>query len=216
MEWTTRKALPALLLLAHHQVFFHDLSPFSAIVSIECNNVSYLTADSRGRQLSQWRFRAFDDGVQWPSRSTYIIASSHCMTVLWRRRRSKVHSSLIFCTFLYCIAYFFHSLGIEYRGQKNYYNNSNNFVRGFNASRISDFLYAVLSSSATASVGVLMSRWLQFRRRYRQSWRLLIFYLIFSTTSFRCFSLLFRPFILLSVFCGKLVNRLIKKSRTSQ
>jgi len=37
------------------------------------------------------------------------------------------------------------------------------------ASRISDFLYAVLSSSATASVGVLMSRWLQFRRRYRQS-----------------------------------------------
>jgi len=46
--------------------------------------------------------------------------------------------------------------------------------------------------------------------------RLLIFYLIFSTTSFRCFSLLFRPFILLSVFCGKLVNRLIKKSRTSQ
>jgi len=90
------------------------------------------------------------------------------MTVLWRRR-SKVHSSLIFCTFLYCIAYFFHSLGIEYRGQKNYYNNSNNVVRGFNASRISDFLYAVLSSSATASVGVLMSRWLQFRRRYRQS-----------------------------------------------
>jgi len=74
-----------------------------------------------------------------------------------------------FVLFLYCIAYFFHSLGIEYRGQKNYYNNSNNVVRGFNASRISDFLYAVLSSSSTASVGVLMSRWLQFRRRYRQS-----------------------------------------------
>jgi len=62
--------------------------PFSAIVSIECNNVSYLTADSRGRQLSQWRFRAFDDGVQWPSRSTYIIASSHCMTTMQDKKLS--------------------------------------------------------------------------------------------------------------------------------
>jgi len=39
------------------------------------------------------------------------------MTVLWRRRRrrSKVHSSLVFV--LLCIAkrIFFHSLGIEYR-----------------------------------------------------------------------------------------------------
>jgi len=42
---------------------------------------------------------------------------SYYITVLWRRR-SKVHSSLIFV--LFCIAYrnFFHSLGIEYRSLK--------------------------------------------------------------------------------------------------
>jgi len=41
---------------------------------------------------------------------------SYCMTALWRRRRrSKVHSSLVFV--LFCIAKrnLFHSLGIEYR-----------------------------------------------------------------------------------------------------
>jgi len=42
------------------------------------------------------------------------------MTVLWRRRRRrKVRSSLIFVLFcIAIIAYFFHSLGIEYRGKK--------------------------------------------------------------------------------------------------
>ena len=47
------------------------------------------------------------------------------MTVLWPRRRNKVHSSLIFVLFLYCIAQFFHSLGIEYQGQKINNNNNN-------------------------------------------------------------------------------------------
>ena len=43
---------------------------------------------------------------------------SYCMTVLWRRRSSKVHSSLIFVLFV-LHSVFFHSLGIEYRGPKN-------------------------------------------------------------------------------------------------
>jgi len=63
----------------------------------------------------------FSDSPLWFSGTM----PSYCMTVLWRRRRSKVHSSLIFVLFLYCIAYFFHSLGIEYRGQKN---NNNDFL----------------------------------------------------------------------------------------
>ena len=35
------------------------------------------------------------------------------------KEEEKVHSSLIFVLFLYCTAHFFHSMGIEYRGQKN-------------------------------------------------------------------------------------------------
>ena len=34
-------------------------------------------------------------------------------------KEEEVHSSLIFVLFLYCIAYFFHSPGIEYRGPKS-------------------------------------------------------------------------------------------------
>ena len=41
------------------------------------------------------------------------------MTVLWRRRRSKVHSSLIWFLYFSVLhsVIFFHSLGIEYRGK---------------------------------------------------------------------------------------------------
>ena len=52
----------------------------------------------------------FSDSPFWFSGTM----SSYCITVLWRRRRSKVHSSLIFVPFWYCIVQFFHSLRIKY------------------------------------------------------------------------------------------------------
>jgi len=78
-------------------------------------------------QLSTTAHRRSDQIRPNSSNSSNIVIQRYNAVLLhdcFVKEEEKVHSSLIFVLFLYCTAHFFHSMGIEYRGQNN--NNNNN------------------------------------------------------------------------------------------
>jgi len=94
------------------------LQPFQTFLSHRVQSMRRVAFSFRNSVASLLISRAtteksafyFSDSPFWFSGTM----SSYCITVLWRRRRSKVHSSLIFVPFWYCIVQFFHSLRIKY------------------------------------------------------------------------------------------------------
>ena len=101
-ETTTCKTAKYSNIQAHHifqAVAVESLGPISASGHVfVLNSVASLLFSRATTEKSAFYF---SDSPFWFSGRPTM--PSYCMTVLWRRRKSKVHSSLIF-VFFYCIA----------------------------------------------------------------------------------------------------------------